>query len=393
MSASKLVKAIEALIIDAQITPSPELIADALWLAAQITSSLTTIHKESTDPVGKRVVPPSPPPATVNSQAHPPEPTPDTPAADQIETPKVSTSSVYLPSHGSESCSAPERYDAVRLADAEGLPYKLEIGRALRLLKHHVPTRRKGAIDEKKTAHRMAESLLADARVPIIVRRPEVERWLRLELIIERSDSMVLWDRATKELRDMLEWHGAFRDVRVWDLDTRDTTIKLKRPDSDDDVGHHKIMDIGQRSLVMVVSDCISEAWDNGDLEAWMRDWGRYMPVVALQMLPKKLWRGTGLGPQKTVRSLTPGTPNARLQTIHARRKVSYAEFIPTQPYRTPFDRPVLLPVVPIADIDTLHKWGRLLLGQGRMSARRLLRRRSPSPQSDTSPSSCDGTR
>ena len=52
------------------------------------------------------------------------------------------------------------------------------------------------------------------------VLRPALTRWLDLALVIDQSPSMAVWARTVEELRRLLERHGAFRDVRIWLLNT-----------------------------------------------------------------------------------------------------------------------------------------------------------------------------
>jgi hypothetical protein len=71
----------------------------------------------------------------------------------------------------------------------------------------------------------------------------------------------------------------------------------------------------GQR-LILVVSDCISDAWDSREVFNLLKLWGEKGPVAIIQMLPQRLWQRSGLAHTVPVylRAQQPGSPNAQLE-------------------------------------------------------------------------------
>jgi hypothetical protein len=82
-------------------------------------------------------------------------------------------------------------------------------------LKRRVPSHTQSVLDEVATVQRIAEEKLW---IPVM--RPAPERWFELALVIDEAASMMLWKQTIQEFRQLLEQHGAFRDVRTWGLST-----------------------------------------------------------------------------------------------------------------------------------------------------------------------------
>jgi type VI secretion system protein ImpC len=169
--------------------------------------------------------------------------------------------------------------------------------------------------DEAFTVRRIAEEGIW---LPAL--RPARDRWLDVSLVVDAGASMGVWRSTAEELRKLLEWMGAFRNVRVWRLDTDESPPRLRAG-----LRHRagmpsrnplELVDPSGRSLVLVLSDCVSAAWYGGDAGRLLETWGRRGPVVLLQVLPEHLWSRTALGSAAPVRLSTPhaAAPNARLR-------------------------------------------------------------------------------
>ena len=112
----------------------------------------------------------------------------------------------------------------IKVPAAQALRNKLEISRSLKPLKRRVPSRSEFILDEIATVERIAEEKLL---LPVMC--PARDRWLELALLIDEGTSMFLWQQTIKEFKQLLERHGAFRDVRTWGLFTdRDNKVSLR---------------------------------------------------------------------------------------------------------------------------------------------------------------------
>jgi hypothetical protein len=202
---------------------------------------------------------------------------------------------------------------------ATALPGTLALGQALRPLMRRVPSATALVLDEEGTVQRAAEE-----RIWMPVLRPARTRWLDLALVIDQSPSMAVWARTVEELRGLLERHGAFRDVRVWLLDTssgsgrptlyagtKSATSNI-RPSTP-----RELVDPGGRRLILLVSDCVAPAWSNGAASRLLALWGRTSPVAVVHVLPQRLWRYTSIETEPAdLRAPHPGAPNARLDVV-----------------------------------------------------------------------------
>jgi hypothetical protein len=199
------------------------------------------------------------------------------------------------------------------------LPDGLNIARALRPLRRRVPLSNGFVLDEEATAHRSAEEHML---VPILRRLRT--RWLAVDVVVDESDSMVIWRSTVLEFVRLLARQGAFRDVRVWGLDPSSWDTKqlprlhaeLRRGGMVGNIHNpSELVDVGGRRLVLIVSDCIAPGWHSGAVAQMMGLWARTNPMAIIQMLPRWLWERSSLGREIGIElySPYPGAPNTQL--------------------------------------------------------------------------------
>ena len=205
-----------------------------------------------------------------------------------------------------------------RTPAATMLPDALSIERALRPLMYRVESRKNIILDEEATVQRIAEE-----HVWLPVLQGEPERWFEVALVVDQSPSMVIWQQTIAELRELFERHGAFRNVRTWGIVTKEktkkiglfagagTTLNYFRPGYS-----HELIDPVGRRLFIVITDCISPAWHNGEMVKLLELWGQSNPIVMLQMLPRRLWSGSALREaiKVSLHASAAGLPNSQLK-------------------------------------------------------------------------------
>ncbi|MFE7571877.1 NaeI family type II restriction endonuclease [Streptomyces sp. NPDC057539] len=187
---------------------------------------------------------------------------------------------------------------AVRTPDSSTLGAgQLRLGKSLRPLRQRFPDRRQQELDVTRTV-----AAIADTGVPETVTRAVRTRWLSLALVVDDGVSMVLWQRLAADVRALMERAGAFRDVRVYGLDTRNGTPSLRTSP----YRYHgrlftpeALCDPTGNTLVLVVSDGVGEAWRDGGMRQVMDHWGRCGPTAIIQALPSRLWVSTGIGARR----------------------------------------------------------------------------------------------
>lgn len=162
---------------------------------------------------------------------------------------------------------------------------------------------------------------------------------------------MSLWRPTLVEFYRLLARHGAFRDVRRWQLnvDARGHPLLSKGP-ADTLRRPEELLHPEGRRLVIVVSDYAAPPWYTGAYDRWLRLWSRTQPLALLHLLPPRFWLRGGL--QRTrlaqFRALAPGSPNPQL--------LSTITELP--------DDPVFLPVFTL-EPESVTLWAQLLAGSG----------------------------
>ncbi|EAW36912.1 SAV_2336 N-terminal domain-related protein [Lyngbya sp. PCC 8106] len=300
-----------------------EEIAEILWLFLQQRSGepLSSVQPSSRKPI---VAPASPinPLPSVNSPrtitpVDSPRPVPEKPVIDPIpeDYPKAG---IYPKTQPNRQRSTTTGTLSLAVPDAPSLREPLSLARALRPLMSRVPSPKATQINETATAERTAAEGLC---IPVL--QPLQEPWLEIALVVDESISMVIWRHTVTELKRLLEHYGAFRDVRTWALvnDEQQKTIYLRAGigvTTNNPRLHspRELIDPAKRRLVLVVSDCVSAMWRNGDILPALQVWAENGPMAVVQMLPEWLWTRTALGfaTSAMFSGLTPGVANTALQ-------------------------------------------------------------------------------
>src|ERR1043165_7050004 len=241
----------------------------------------------------------------------------------------------------------------VPLKQPPRIPRTRAITRALRPLTK-IASLSEPVFDEVATAERYAEQRVFEPGT-----EASPSRWLRLDLIIERTPSIRIWKESIDELQRVLERHSAFRSIRSWNLVDEGGTLEVRtwsrRPRT---VRWGELTDTTAPQLVLVVSDCVSGAWTDGRRGELLGTWSNRGPVAVVQVLPPELWHQTGLGnaTRTRLRSTMPGAPNSRLTEVSTR---------PTPPDKA---TAVNVPVT-MLDAEPLPRWASLVAATGGATA------------------------
>ncbi|WP_158879802.1 protein kinase family protein [Streptomyces sp. NRRL F-4428] len=220
--------------------------------------------------------------------------------------PAAEESTEQRPAHGlrgaARSCAAEDRQApaasssamAVRTPESRPLgPRELRLGKSLRPLRQRFPDRRREELDLTRTV-----AAMADTGVPETVTGPVRTRWMSLALVIDDGVSMILWQRLAADVRALMERAGTFRNVRVYGLDTRGATPALRTGPyrhSSHLLSPRTLCDPTGNTLVLIVSDGVGTAWRDGGMRAVTDRWGGCGPTAIVQVLPSRLWAGTGI--------------------------------------------------------------------------------------------------
>jgi len=298
-----------------------EEIADAIWLASQMQQAaqksspipldnpilLPTVNRPlniplntepSTSPISPSPINP-PPPSSPKDESPPSNP--------QTQTLQVG---IYAQQKGSAAVP-------FKVPDAPSLREPLNLARAMRSLMRRVPSTTSTAVlDEAATTQRIAEEGIW---IPVL--KPTVEPWLEVALVVDESESMLIWRHTVVEFQRLLEHYGGFRDVRTWGLFI-DNTGKVKIRSGIGLVARNQcprspkeLIEPNGRRLILIASDCIAKIWQNETVLDALKIWAESGQVAIVQMLPQYMWEKTALGLATEVlfRTLEAGVPNQRL--------------------------------------------------------------------------------
>ncbi|WP_072927156.1 formylglycine-generating enzyme family protein [Microcystis aeruginosa] len=239
---------------------------------------------------------------------------------------------------------------------AAALQTALFISRALRPFMGKVPSATKTILDEEATA-----SFIAERDIWLPVTKPQPERWLTLELVVEESRSSFIWRELINEFQNLLENQGAFKTVRVWQLSTSNNQeLQLVRRRKKGKPGqryhsHKELIHPRGRGLVLLVSDCVSPLWQKALIHPWLKDWSEKQPTAILQLFPERLWNSTQLGRGRKLftTALTAGVPNPKLILKN------YPQWLPINWQNT-----LLIPVITL-ETEVLKQWAKVVAGSG----------------------------
>ncbi|MBF0465684.1 MAG: TIR domain-containing protein [Nitrospirae bacterium] len=194
---------------------------------------------------------------------------------------------------------------------------KLEISRALRPLKKTFPSNHRFIIDENETANFIAESGIY---VPVL--RPEQIRWFDVAIVVDESFSMSVWQDTINDFKLLLQRHGAFRNVKIFGFTydkAKDKSIRFYAGTgilaSRKKLNPKELINPSGRSLLIVISDCVSLAWYDGKVSHMMFEWGKTSIVTLLQVLPHWYWRHTAIdmGKPRQLRAIKPGLTKSKI--------------------------------------------------------------------------------
>ncbi|MGW7421070.1 SAV_2336 N-terminal domain-related protein [Streptomyces sp. NPDC054813] len=345
--------------------PDTEGLSDALWLARWARPAVEPEEEQVAPGPGGglpkgTVVPPKDPqgdPSATRGASRPPRPAPAASEAGGADR-RASLYPVPQQQHGGGHSRPAGRIAGlpVGVPAAPALPAPLELQRALRPLQAYrsaaPPLRTE--LDETRTAEYSARA----GGLILPVYRAVTRGDARLQLVLEASPSMRVWDRMFSELVQIFGQLGAFRDIQISHLHTG--------PDGEPAVGRSadvrtaplhtadRLSDPTGRRITVLISDCAGPLWHSGRAHRLLHHLSRQAPVAVLQPLPQRMWSRTRL--PVTYGELSRGETLGGATALRVRTPAG----IPSGGPRGAVPVPVL-PPEPVA----LGAWARLLSGVG----------------------------
>jgi len=355
-----IARLISALKQEIKLDLNAEEIADILWLTLEIEKCSPSARSEilSTPKVSE-------PLKTVEPSAL----TSDQPSLEQPQDSSQPSTSPppaplfsELPSDQSE-----EKLTALPIAipAASALPRSLNLARSLRPLMRKEKSRYRQILDEEATV-----TQIVDEEIWSPVMQPAPERWLELAIMVEETNLLDVWQETIVEVQHLMERHGAFRDVRAWQLVcTSGNVVQMFRRkgavvDRSQARNPRELLDPTGRRLILFVSDCTSVGWASGRVPRLLAEWMSRSPVTVLQLLPERFWgrSALGLGDSVWLGSTLPGLLNDRLTVDGLPKRRSRGQSgekeAQTQKLR------MTLPIVTL-EPTALLQWAKVIAGRG----------------------------
>lgn len=352
----------------AGLEPTAEELADIFWLSAHVLDEATPLSDANTvDDTDKTA-----PKGSKDNERPLPEPETSTTQQGEQQKTQVTGSSnrgrstsneLFLPDKtGDEEGESDWGGEPFLAPTAAALPGKLTLARALRPLKRRINSRLREELDVDETVR-----LSAEIRTLMPVSRPTRVRWLDLVLVVDEWSSMVIWQQTIAELRRMLAQQGAFRNIVMLGFTTAPNveTVQLHYGTGHGTQRHRarkakQLLDPSGETLVLVISDCISPAWYNGQVLEMLKVWsGRTGKLALVQMLPERLWNRTALGDwlDAPLRARQIGLPNHKLDVEWPRR------------WRRQKEKPKQVLKIPVLTLEpeSLHQWALSVAGNGNL--------------------------
>jgi formylglycine-generating enzyme required for sulfatase activity len=256
----------------------------------------------------------------------------------------------------------------IAIPAASALPQAMQIARSLRPLMRKVKSRNRQMFDEEATVIR-----IVDQEIWSPVMQPAPERWLELAIVVEETSVFEVWQETIAEFQQLMERHGAFRDVRAWqwvsDGDGRARLFRRKLTGIDRSQPRQagELLDPTGRRLIWFVSDCTSAGWRSGAVPDVLEQWMQHNPVTVLQLLPGRFWdRSTlGWGYPVWLGATEPGLLNDRL-IVEGLPKRSWREFAEDDAERLAL-KPRARLTLPVVTLDplSLGQWAKMMVGSG----------------------------
>lgn len=288
----------------------------------------------------------------------PPIPLPISAKSSNIETETVAG---FLP-RGSTSDALMNR-QPIKVANPPSIRDPLALVRSLRPLMRLVPCERVESLDEQATAQQIAEACVWQ---PVI--KPVLEPWLDLILVLDESESMLIWRQTVLEFRKLLRNYGTFRDVHLWGLHWEDQQFKLRAG-----IGANKLRQPSRkpealinpsgRQLILVISDCVAEYWRDERLVKLFKLWSALSSVAIVQVLPEWMWMRTAIRSYGSIllSANEVGLPNSRLTALW---NDSYQAVSKSQ---SGAKSGAVIPIVPL-DANAILNWSQMVMGHCEIS-------------------------
>lgn len=370
------------------LAPTPLELAEAAWLAQffpagpeavelDAISNASAAFGQATDPQhedapGAKVTP--------GSDDEHGQQTPEPRPTKKTIGPEPGSRPVYVGTPSTEISPHQVSAGAFRSPTGRAVRAARELAGALRFLQRSVADPATTVIDEEATVDRWAEQRLHYRNRRVVLApetRPGTRRAWEIALLVDTAPSMAVWQEVARELAEMLAWHGAFRDVRIWALDSSSPEhVPGVRPwnrgapgGAAEDRHPAELLTARGDRLLVVLTDGTAPAWTDGLALDLLADWGRSASVAVWQVLPERLWGQTAFGnPRWLATAGEPGQPNTSWTVLPRPGECEEAcegDPVERKKREAELQKTVPVPIIALTSAALLP-WARAMAGLGR---------------------------
>ncbi|CAA6818609.1 MAG: Unknown protein [uncultured Sulfurovum sp.] len=165
-----------------------------------------------------------------------------------------------------------------------------ELLKALEPLKiSHVSSQESLEVDVDETVDSFAQTNVLKPKF-----QAKVENYYDLYLMIDISESMYIWQESIEVFMKKLEIFSIFKTIKFLYLDSSENEAQIYNNKHKTSKAS-KLLNHEGRSILFIITDCIAPAWSRGDMMAKLYGYQKRMPTSIINMLPRRMWKGTVL--------------------------------------------------------------------------------------------------
>ena len=210
--------------------------------------------------------------------------------SDERHNPSSTSNPLYLDDGGQkDSTSSILKGEYLKVPTPRHYTEYNQFANVLKILRQQSYSLTDNVLDEEATVE-----YIANTKIWSIVTKLKQEKKFTLNIIIEKSESMTVWEEMTKDFISAVSGFLFFKELKVYYLEESEKKFTLysdKKCQST--VSVNIFHSLEQRSLTILISDCISQSWSDNRGYKFLKNITEVTPFMILNMLPQRIWKRT----------------------------------------------------------------------------------------------------
>jgi len=147
-------------------------------------------------------------------------------------------------------------------------------------------------LDEVKTAEYLSNTGFFN---PIFKEESVRERYFSLHIIVDRSDSLFLWEEQINHFLKSVKFSTVFTNVKLFYMESSQDEPLFYDKNRKKHFSAKASVFYEKKSLTLVFSDVLGQAWRSNVMFQVLDAWSQNSFVAIVSMLPKRMWQRTPL--------------------------------------------------------------------------------------------------